>query len=90
MKPNEAPEKIYLFENPIDNTPDDRWLSKRYCKDDIEYTRTDAFIEKAEKYFIEKFEVEDYNDYIDVDGSTIFNYGRFVEDFKNYMKGGEE
>ena len=65
-----APEKIYLFENPIDNTPDDRWLSKRYCKDDIEYTRTDAFIEKAEKYFIEKFEVEDYNDYIDVDGSV--------------------
>ena len=57
MKPNEAPEKIYLFENPIDNTPDDRWLSKRYCKDDIEYTCTDAFIEKAEKYFIEKFEV---------------------------------
>ena len=39
-----APEKIYLFENPIDNTPDDRWLSKRYCKDDIEYTRTDAII----------------------------------------------
>lgn len=32
----EANEKIYLFENPIDNTPDDRWLSKRYCKDDIE------------------------------------------------------
>lgn len=90
MKPNEAPEKIYLFENPIDNTPDDRWLSKRYCKDDIEYTCTDAFIEKAEKYFIEKFEVEDYNDYIDVDGSPIFNYGRFVEDFKNYMKGGEK
>ena len=90
MKPNEAPEKIYLFENPIDNTPDDRWLSKRYCKDDIEYTCTDAFIEKAEKYFIEKFEVEDYNDYIDVDGSPIFNYGRFVEDFKKYMEGGEE
>ena len=90
MKPNEAREKIYLFENPIDNTPDDRWLSKRYCKDDIEYTCTDAFIEKAEKYFIEKFEVEDYNDYIDVDGSPIFNYGRFVEDFKNYMKGGEK
>ena len=87
MKPNEAPEKIYLFENPIDNTPDDRWLSKRYCKDDIEYTCTDAFIEKAEKYFIEKFEVEDYNDYIDVDGSPIFNYGRFIDDFKNYIKG---
>lgn len=30
---------------------------------------------------------EDYNDIIDVDGSPIFNYGRFIDDFKNYMKG---
>ncbi len=43
----EAPEKIYLFENPIDGTPDYRWLSKRSCSNDVEYTRTDAFIEKA-------------------------------------------
>jgi hypothetical protein len=52
-----------------------------------EYTRTDAFIEKAEKFFTEKFEVEDYNDNIDIDGSPIFNYGRFIDDFKNYIKG---
>ena len=56
----------------------------------VEYTRTDAFIDKAEKFFTEKFEVEDYNDNIDIDGSPIFNYGRFIEDFKKYMKGGEE
>ena len=83
MKANGVPEKLYLLSNGLIS----------YCKntdEDVEYTRTDAFIEKAEKYFIEKFEVEDYNDYIDVDGSPIFNYGRFVEDFKNYMKGGEE
>ena len=42
-----APEKIYIFENPISGTPDDRWLSKRSDEKDIEYTRTDAFIEKA-------------------------------------------
>lgn len=47
MKANEAPERIYLFENPITETPDDRWLSKRSDEGDIEYTRTDAFIEKA-------------------------------------------
>ena len=47
MKANEAPERIYLFENPIDDTPDYMWLSKRSCDNDIEYTRTDAFIEKA-------------------------------------------
>ena len=42
-----VPEKIYLFENPISNEPDDRWLSKKSEDKDIEYTRTDAFIEKA-------------------------------------------
>ena len=83
MKANGVPEKLYLLSNGLIS----------YCKntdEDVEYTRTDSFIEKAEKYFIEKFEVEDYNDYIDVDGSPIFNYGRFVEDFKKYMEGGEE
>jgi len=43
----EAPEKIYLFENPIDGTADYRWLSKRSCSDDVEYIRKDAFIEEA-------------------------------------------
>ena len=47
----------------------------------------DAFIEKAEKFFTEKFEVEDYNDHIDIDGTPIFSYGRFIEDFRKYMKG---
>ena len=42
-----APEKIYLFKNPITETPDDRWLSKRSDKNDIEYTCTDAFIKKT-------------------------------------------
>lgn len=35
----------------------------------------------------EEIEIEDYNDNIDIDGSPIFNYGRFIEDFKKYMKG---
>ena len=44
----EAPEKIYLFENLIDNTPDYRWISSKKSSDeDIEYTRTDAFIERV-------------------------------------------
>ena len=38
----EAPEKIYLFENPITETPDDRWLSKRSDDNDIEYIRKDV------------------------------------------------
>lgn len=86
MKPNEAPKRIYLFENPIDNTPDDRWLSKRYCKDDIEYTRTDAFIEKAVEW------LENHNDYIGVkDGNvTYFDMEKCVKDFRKAMNGGEK
>ena len=44
MKAKEAPEKIYIFENPI---LDFTKLSVRQSDTDIEYTRTDAFIEKA-------------------------------------------
>ena len=44
MKANEAPEKIYL--NQDDGLV---WHCRNY-KDDIEYTRTDAFIEKAAEY----------------------------------------
>jgi hypothetical protein len=80
MKAKEAPEKLYLLSNGLIS----------YCRntdEDVEYTSTDAFIEKAEKFFTEKFEVEDYNDNIDIDGSPIFNYGRFIDDFKNYIKG---
>ena len=75
MKANEAPEKIYLFENPIDETPDYRWLSKKSCDEDIEYTRTDAFIEKA----------WDWIDYNNRNGGC--NFDGWEEDFKNYMRG---
>ncbi len=84
MKANEAPEKIYI-DDPTGEF-DDHW-SMYQNNDSIEYTHTDAFIEKAIKFFTEKFEVEDYNDNIDIDGSPIFNYGRFIDDFKNYIKG---
>lgn len=90
MKANEVPEKIQIHF--IKNNYDD-WSVRGYSflEDKqmgmVEYTRTGAFIEKAEKFFTEKFEVEDYNDNIDIDGSPIFNYGRFIEDFKKYMKG---
>lgn len=47
MKENETLKKIYLSKNPISNEPDDRWLSIRSCDEDVEYTCTDAFIEKA-------------------------------------------
>ena len=75
MKANEAPEKIYTDEN--GNNP----MLKRHCDSDIEYTRTDAFIEKACEWLKENayFYVNDYT------GSL--NEDRLVENFKNYMKG---
>lgn len=81
----EAPEKIYVHvkKDKVTNTWNSTWIGVH----DIEYIRKDAFIEKAEKFLTEKFEVEDYNDNIDVDGSPIFNYGRFIEAFKQFIKG---
>ena len=83
MKANEAPEKIFLFENPITKTPDNRWLSKRSDQNDIEYTRTDAFIEKACKFL--KSYRQDTNDGMGYIAGIIND--KTIEDFKNYMKG---
>ena len=74
MKANEAPEKIYLFENPITETPDDRWLSKRSDENDVEYVRTDTFIEKACTYLDEKCR-------------KFILTAKDIEDFRKYMKG---
>lgn len=88
MTTNEAPEKIYIFENPISGTPDDRWLSKRSDDNDIEYTHTDAFIEKAEDFISRKIcdYIVHYNYGPNNDMETMYVDSRFFEDFKNYMK----
>lgn len=77
MKTNEAPEKIYLFENPVTETPDDRWLSKRSDENDIEYVCKDAFIEKAVKFFTPHIQ----------DNSGGYDRANVIENFRNYMKG---
>ena len=68
MKANEAPKKLYLLPNGLIS----------YCRntdEDVEYTRTDAFIEKAFEWI--RKEIRPY--YSDVK----YKY----EDFENYMKG---
>ena len=80
----EAPEKIYLFENPIDGTPDYRWLSKRSCSDDVEYTRTDAFIEKA-CMKLKKLMYDNLMFQGRLHREEVID--NFVEDFKKYMEG---
>lgn len=78
MKANEAPERLYLSEI-IYST----YLYQVPDPDDesaVEYTRTDAFIEKARKWFKKR------NEWIDIDGTHQCDMEDF-EDFKNYMKG---
>ena len=68
MKANEAPEKIY-----IDNPNHDFWYRTKNSNS-IEYTRTDAFIEKACEWL--------ENNLQGIVGGSIY-----IEDFRKYMKG---
>ena len=77
MKANEAPEKIYLDE-------DESWHLTNPNGDSTEYIRTDAFIEKAKKWFEENFmnvhrwEISTYE---------FENIQSMIDEFRNYMKG---
>lgn len=77
MKANGAPEKIYLSQ-------DDGliWHCRSY-KDDIEYTRTDAFIEKACE-FLKSYRQDTYDGMGYIAG--IVN-DKTIEDFRKYMEG---
>ncbi len=74
MKAN-APEKIWINQSDLPK------LSGYIDRNSIEYTRTDAFIEKAKKWF------EKQNEWHDINGMKHCDIEDF-ENFKNYMKGG--
>ena len=87
MKVNEAPKKIYLQENTTTDCYGEfwpEWFEARNKGTVIEYTRTDAFIEKAIE-FMKNVNLYLYNciseecDYVDAD--------KLIEDFKKYMEG---
>jgi len=89
-----APDKIYLqicgdcngndcenckFEDLEDTVT---WWKDKIFKNDIEYTRTDAFIDKACEFLKDKG-----NGYISiVDGQIVLRKG-MIKDFIKYMKG---
>ena len=73
MKANEAPEKIYLRHNHKGDIGAG-WLIFPLTNNDIEYTRTDAFIEKAENYLRDKCQ-------------RFILTEKDIEDFKRYLKG---
>ena len=83
MKAN-APERLYLSKN-IYGTylyqvpdPDDETA--------VEYTRTDAFIDKAKKWFEEHADDYNYTWYNEMEGESGITI-ECIEDFINYMKG---
>ena len=84
MKANEAPEKIYLEFYRVGDKKYREWvITPKTNNESIQYTRTDAFIEKTEK-FLKSYrrEMPDKTGYI----SGIVD-DKMIEDFKNYMKG---
>jgi hypothetical protein len=77
MKANEAPEKIYINDFGSELSYD--WHTEHCCESDIEYTRTDAFIEKACKW------LEKHVTYIHPrkgKEECIVNLARFMNDMK--------
>jgi len=76
----EAPEKIWMNDDWVHQFDDKDFMGE----DSVEYTRTDAFIEKAVKgiehllsgYIIKNFH---FGDSYEID--------TLIEDFKNYIKG---
>lgn len=95
MKTNEAPEKIYISNFDIETLPKNEQLSERWHEvstqdTDIEYTRTDAFIEKACEWI-----KTNMDDYIYVEYDTVTGMptneahiasNKVVEDFKKCME----
>ena len=78
MKANKAPEKIYLEAIYPDNGVLPNGLNYTPSPTDIEYTRTDAFIEKEAEYLMEY----EFND-----SPTIADRRKRVDEFRKYMEG---
>lgn len=96
MKANEAPEKIYVnINHPFRGVTE--IIAFEHGKG-IEYTRTDAFMEKAKEWFIEHVNIpqdvatnEDgeplADSYIKYAKARFNAANEMYENFKNYMKG---
>ena len=80
---DKIPDRIYLFKNLISETPDDRWLSERSGDEDIEYVRTDVFIEKVESYIKNQF-IKDVA--VLTGGHVNINFNIAINNFMNYIK----
>lgn len=85
MKANEAPEKLYIpFEDEIDRDCLNTYAQKNTYHKEIEYTRTDAFIEKAKEFLSNESNIPLWEDR---GGNFGCDMPKLVEKFINYMKG---
>ena len=75
MKANEAPEKIYIHVR-ANKELGTTWHGKKITNSDIEYIRTDAFIEKADEFIGSFFHPDD---------TELRNC--LLKKFHEYMKG---
>lgn len=84
MKANEAPEKLYV--DVRDNLCDSilYGFTEKRTDEDIEYTRTDAFIKKVLAYLNEKFYFN--NLHYAVENNTFNCMEEMFEDFKKYVE----
>ena len=85
MKANEAPEKLYLHPT-VKGNVGASWLIFPLTNEDIEYTQTDAFIEKAAEFLY------NYNQkqVLKHGARATLGCGEYtinVDEFRNYMKG---
>lgn len=79
----EAPEKIYI-DDPTGEFNDNWSIYSNNIS--TEYFRTDAFIEKAEKYLKDQF-IKDVS--VLASGVISINFSTAIKNFVNYMKGEE-
>lgn len=89
MNANEAPEKIYLQDSMSTDTVGDlwpEWFDAKVSDNSIEYTRTDASIEKACGILNRMIWEVVYEDFED-NSTQHCDKNEFIEDFKKYMKG---
>ena len=78
MKANKAPEKLYFGES--DKGILDIYSDKE-SNDEVEYTRTDAFIEKACEWI-----KDNGSHYIDIVNGQLILKKDIIKDFRKYMR----
>ena len=83
MKANEAPENIYVSNYSSGLTYN--WHNDRLAVNDVEYTRTDTFIQKVVNFMKKIEDVDEYTWYNEEEHAVGITE-KCIEDFKNYMK----